>query len=122
MHLPRQQTKLRDAESAEMQDNRQTDGETTAAPEGTINTSITQMTGTETPLIAEIVATECRNNEKRGANRETQLKITANKEVDYRKGILTVTLETTAGFVTIIVPVRIMIGGLVDPITTGGLF
>ena len=32
-HLPRRQTKLRDAESAEMRGNRQTDGETIAAPE-----------------------------------------------------------------------------------------
>ena len=50
-HLPRQQTKIKDAESAEMGDNRQRDGETTAAPERTTKTSITQVTGTEIPLI-----------------------------------------------------------------------
>ena len=108
-----------------MQDNRrQTDGETTAAPERTMNTSITQMTGTEASLIVEIVAIEIesRNNEERRANSETLLKIAANKEVDHREGTLTVTLETTAGFVAIIAPVRIMVGAPVGQITTGGLF
>ena len=76
----------------------------------------------EIPLIVEIVATESRNNEERRDNSETQFKIIINKEVDHRKGTLTVTVETTAGFVTIIVPVRIMIGALVGQITTGGLF
>lgn len=105
-----------------MRGNRQTDSETTAAPERTTNTSTTQMTGTETPLIVEIVATESLNNEERRDNSETQLKITVNKEVVHRKGTLTATLKTTAGFVTIIVPVRIMIGAPVGQITTGGLF
>ena len=82
-HLPRQQTKIRDVEGAEMRDNRQTNGKTTAAPERTTNTSTTQMTGTETPLIVEIVATESRNNEKRRDNSETQLKITVNKEINH---------------------------------------
>ena len=100
-----------------MRDNRrQTDGETTTAPEKTINTSVTQMIGTE------IVAIESRNNEERRTNRETQLKIAVNKEVDHRKGTLTVTLATIAEFVTIIVPVRIIIGAPVGQITTGGLF
>lgn len=121
-HLPRQQTKIKGAESAEMRDNRQTDDETTAAPERTTKTSTTQVTGTEIPLIVEIVATESRNNEERRDNSETQFKIIVNKEVDHRKGTLTVTVETTAGFVTIIVPVRIMIGAPVGQITTGGLF
>lgn len=122
-HLPRQQTKLRDAEGAEMRDNRrQTDGETTAAPERTINTPITQMTETGTSLRVEIVAIESRNNEERRANSETQLKIAVNKEVDHRKGTLTVTLETIAEFVAITVPVRIIIGAPVGQITTGGLF
>ena len=85
-----------------MRDNRQRDGETTAAPERTTKTSTT--------LIVEITATESRNNEERRDHSETQLKITVNKEVDHRKGTLTVTLKTTAGFVTIIAPVRIMIG------------
>ena len=76
----------------------------------------------EIPLIVEIVATESRNNEERRDNSETQFKIIVNKEVDHRKGTLTVTVETTAGFVTIIVPVRIMIGAPVGQITTGGLF
>lgn len=120
-HLPRQQTKIKGAESAEMRDNRQRDGETTAAPERTNKTSTTQVTGTEMPLIVEIVATESRNNEERRDNSETQFKIIVNKEVDHRKGALTVTVETT-GFVTIIVPVRIMIGAPVGQITTGGLF
>lgn len=120
-HLPRQQTKIKGAESAEMRDNRQTDGETTAGPERTTKTSTTQVTGTEIPLIVEIVATESRNNEERRDNSETQFKIIVNKEVDHRKGTLTVTVET-AGFVTIIVPVRIMIGAPVGQITTGGLF
>ena len=97
------------------------DGKTTAAPERTTKTSTTQVTGTEIPLIVEIVATESRNNEERGDNSETQFKIIVNKEVDHRKGTLTVTVETT-GFVTIIVPVRIMIGAPVGQITTGGLF
>ena len=79
------------------------------------------MTGTEIPLIVEIVATESRNNEERRDNSETQFKIIVNKEVDHRKGTLTVTVETT-GFVTIIVPVRLMIGAPVGQITTGGLF
>ena len=120
-HLPRQQTKIKGAESAEMRDNRQRDGETTAAPERATKTSTTQVTGTEIPLIVEIVATESRNNEERRDNSETQFKIILNKEVDHRKGTLTVTVETT-GFVTIIVPVRIMIGAPVGQITTGGLF
>ena len=120
-HLPRQQTKIKGVESAEMRDNRQRDGETTAAPERTTKTSTTQVTGTEIPLIVEIVATESRNNEERRDNSETQFKIIVNKEVDHRKGTLTVTVETT-GFVTIIVPVRIMIGAPVGQITTGGLF
>ena len=51
-----------------------------------------------------------------------KLKIAVNKEIDHRKGTLTVTLETTAGFVTIIMPVGIMIGAPVGQITTGGLF
>ena len=84
------------------------------------------MTGTETLLIVEIVVIESRNNEERRANSETQLKIAVkiavNKEIDHRKGTLTVTLATTAGFVTIIVPVGIMIGAPVGQITTGGLF
>ena len=105
-----------------MRDNRQTDGETTAAPERTTNTSTTQMTGTETPLIVEIVATESRNNEERRDNSEAQLKITVNKEIIHREGTLTATLKTTAGLVTIIVPVRIMIGAPEGQITTGGLF
>ena len=105
-----------------MRDNRQTDDETKAAPERTTNTSIIQMTGTETPLIVEIVATESRNNEERGANCETQFKIAVNKEVDHRKGTLTATLETTAGFVIIIVSAIIMEGTPVGQITTGGLF
>ena len=121
-NIKRQQTKIKDAESAEMRDNRQRDGKTTAAPERTTKTSITQVTGTEIPLIVEILATGCRNNEERRDNSETQLKITVNKEVDHRKGTLTVTLKTTAGFVTIIAPVRIMIGAPVGQITTGGLF
>ena len=104
-----------------MRDNRQRDGETTAAPERTTKTSTTQVTGTEIPLIVEIVATESRNNEERRDNSETQFKIIVNKEVDHRKGTLTVTVETT-GSVTIIVPVRIMIGAPVGQITTGGLF
>ena len=120
-HLPRQQTKIKGVESAEMRDNRQRDGETTAAPERTTKTSTTQVTGTEIPLIVEIVATESRNNEERRDNSETQFKIIVNKEVDHRKGTLTVTVETT-GSVTIIVPVRIMIGAPVGQITTGGLF
>ena len=70
-HLPRQQTKIKDAESAEMRDNRQRDGETTAAPERTTKTSITQVTGAEIPLIVEIVATGSRNNEDRRDNSET---------------------------------------------------
>ena len=102
--------------------NRQRDGERTAAPERTTETSTTQVTGTEIPLIVEIVATESRNNEERRDNSETQFKIIVDKEVDHRKGTLTVTVETTAGFVTIIVPVRIMIGAPVGQITTGGLF
>lgn len=105
-----------------MRGNRQIDGETIAAPERTTKASITQMTGTEISLIVEIVATESRNNEERGANSETQLKIAVNKEVDHGKGTLTVTLETTAGFATVIVPARIMIGSPVGQITTGGLF
>ena len=105
-----------------MRDNRQRDGETTAAPERTTKTSITQVKGTEIPTVVEIVATGSRNNEERRDNSETQLKITVNKEVDRRKGTLTVTLKTTAGFVTIIAPVRIMIGAPVGRITTGGLF
>lgn len=121
-HLPRQQTKIKGVESAEMRDNRQRDGETTAAPERTTKTSTTQVSGTEIPLIVEIVATESRNNEERRDNSETQFKIIVNKEVDHRKGTLTITVETTAGFVTIIVPVRIMIGAPVGQITTGGLF
>ena len=89
-----------------------------------IHTSITQMTGTDTSLIVEIVAIdiESRNNEERRANSETLLKIAANIEVGHREGTLTVTLETNAGFVAIITPVRIMIGALVGQITTGGLF
>ena len=98
------------------------DGKTTAAPERTTKTSTTQMTGTEIPLIVEIVATESRNNEERRDNSETQFKIIVDKEVDHRKGTLTITVETTAGLVTIIVPVRIMIGAPVGQITTGGLF
>ena len=98
------------------------DGKTTAAPERTTKTSTTQVTGTEIPLIVEIVATESRNNEERRDNSETQFKIIVNKEVDHRKGTLTVTVETAAGFVTIIVPGRIMIGAPVGQITTGGLF
>ena len=70
------------------------------------------MTGTETSLIVEIVEIvaieiESRDNEERRANSETLLKIATNKEVDHREGTLTVTLETTAGFVAIITPVRI---------------
>ena len=102
--------------------NRQRDGERTAAPERTTETSTTQVTGTEIPLIVEIVATESRNNEERRDNSETQFKIIVDKEVDHRKGTLTITVETTAGLVTIIVPVRIMIGAPVGQITTGGLF
>ena len=74
------------------------------------------MTGTE------IVAIESRNNEERRANSETHLKIAVNKEVDHRKGTLTVTLETVAEFVAIIVPVRIIIGAPVGQLTTRGLF
>ena len=80
------------------------------------------MTGTEALLIVGIVVIESRNNEERRANSETQLKIAVNKEIDHSKGTLTVTLETIAGFITIIVPVGIMIGAPVGQITTGGLF
>jgi len=68
------------------------------------------------------VETESRHKKERRANSETQLKTAVNKEIDHRKGTLTVILETTAGFVTIIVPVRIMIGAPVGQITTRGLF
>ena len=81
----------------------------------TINTSVTQMTGTE---IGAIVS---RNNGERRANSETHLKIAVNKEVDHRKGTLTATLETIAEFVVVIVPVRIIIGVPVGQLTTGGL-
>ena len=118
-HLTRQQTKLRDAESPS---NRQTNGETIAAPERTTNTSITQVAETEIPLIVEIVATESHNKQERGTNSETELKVAVNREVDHRKGTLTITLETTAGFITVIVPVGIMIGALAGQITTRGLF
>lgn len=117
-HLTRQQTKLRDAESPS---NRQTNGEI-AAPERTTNTSITQVVETEIPLIVEIVATESHNKQERGTNSETQLKVAVNREVDHRKGTLTITLETFAGFITVIVPVGIMIGALAGQITTRGLF
>ena len=63
-------------------------------PERTTKTSITQVKGTEIPPVVEIVATGSRNNEERRDNSETQLKITVNKEVDHRKGTLTVTLKT----------------------------
>ena len=108
-HLTRQQTKLRGAESPS---NRQTNGETIAAPERTTSTSITQVAETEIPLIVEIVATESHNKQERGTNSETQLKVAVNREVDHRKGTLTITLETTLGFITVIVPVGIMIGAL----------
>lgn len=80
------------------------------------------MAETEIPLIVEIVATESHNKQERGTNSETQLKVAVNREVDHRKGTLTITLETTAGFITVIVPVGIMIGALAGQITTRGLF
>lgn len=40
----------------------------------------------------------------------------------YRKGTLKVTLETTAEFVAVVVPVKVKTGAPVGQITTEGLF
>lgn len=62
-------------------------------------------------------------NEERKASSKTQFKIAVNKEVVNRKGTLKVTLETTAEFIAVVEPVKvIMIGAPVGQITTVGLF